>query len=201
MSRTDDEEGKHKLHLCWRRYACMVILMGLTGCAMPPAGMFSAAPATVWLPRQQVQQHLQQYLLQTGGRRVLQGFDIRFSRPVVQLNAGQQRVWTQFDVVITPPLLGQAAQGQLLTSANLIFQAKNRSLHWQDVRVERFDVAGLPQYQEKLHAIGQILVRQLQTDAALYTFKPEELAGGADHTGTITLRNDGVAIQVTSQRR
>ena len=109
--------------------------------------------------------------------RYLEVFDIALEAPRLKLMSEHNRIGTQLPYRLGGPLSGgRQYEGLLQLSYGLRFEPSDSSVRLTDVRVEEFQLAGLPPAQQRRVAgLGGLLAQDLLQDFAIHRFRPEEL--------------------------
>jgi hypothetical protein len=109
--------------------------------------------------------------------RYLELFDVVLDRPQVRLIPAENRIGTAMGYNIGASLLGmRPVQGKLDLSYSLRFEPSDQSVRLTQVRVERFDVPGVPSaLSSRVNRLGGLLAEELLKDFVIHRLKPEDL--------------------------
>jgi len=109
--------------------------------------------------------------------RYLALFDVSLSAPQVRLMPAENRIGTAFSYSLGSLLLGaRLFQGQLDLSYSLRFEPADNSVRLSQVRVEGFDVPGVPPlYASRANRLGTLLAESLLQDLVIHRLRPEDL--------------------------
>jgi hypothetical protein len=108
--------------------------------------------------------------------RYLELLDITVSAPRVKLLPDTNRLATELEVNSSDRLFKTPFKGSLTMNHSLRFEPGDNSLRLADVRVERFQMDGMPSgLQGQMNRIGSFLAGELLQDHVIHTLKPEDL--------------------------
>ncbi|WP_137896449.1 DUF1439 domain-containing protein [Ramlibacter sp. 2FC] len=109
--------------------------------------------------------------------RYLEVFDIALDAPRLKLMPEENRIATQLPYRLGGPLTGgRAYTGLLQLSYGLRYEPSDSSVRLADVRVEEFQLAGLPPAQQsRAGRLGGLLAQDLLQDFPIHRFRPEDL--------------------------
>ena len=154
---------------CLPRAAIGALVCLLAACAA------LLGPRTVDVPRARLQALLdRQFPVET---RLLELFDATLSAPRLLLRPETNRIATEFDVTVADRLFKVPHRGTLALDYGLRFEASDNTVRLTTVRVERFEIDGVPApLQRQLGRIGVQLAEQQLSERVLYTLRPEDVA-------------------------
>lgn len=125
--------------------------------------------------------------------------DVTLNHPVLTLRVADNRLVLNARARLASPFMPQALAGVLSVAGRLAYDAPTRSIVVHDLRVEKadFGAAGAP-YAQQIDAAADFVVSQLLENAAVYTFKPEELsfAGVQFAPGAMTVTPAGLRVEI-----
>lgn len=153
-----------------RRWVTALIVLALTGCAS-----LTARGRVVEVSETQLATMLgRQFPV---SRRYLDVFDVVLREPQLRLMPESQRLGTRLAYTLGGPLLGtRSFDGTLELSYGLRFEPSDGSVRLTEVRLESFQVPGVPApLQSRASRLGGLLAESLLRDAAIHRFKPEDL--------------------------
>lgn len=108
--------------------------------------------------------------------RVASVFEVELARPQLALLADSDRVGLTMEANVASPFLKRGLHGSLALSGHLSLDQARNAVVITDARVDRFVFDGLDAgRQQQLAGAANLLSEQVLKDAALYTFRPEEL--------------------------
>jgi hypothetical protein len=108
--------------------------------------------------------------------RMLQLFDVQLTHPQLAILPEIDRVALSLDVSVAPPFLRQSWRGSMALSGRLVLDAARNAVFLTDTHLERFDVEGIDADRARdLGRAADLLVNQLVSDVAVYSFHPEDL--------------------------
>ena len=133
--------------------------------------------------------------------RYLELFDVSLSAPQVRLMPAENRIGTAFSYSLGSLLLGaRPFQGRLDLSYGLRFEPADNTVRLSQVRVEGFDVPGVPPlYASRANRLGALLAESLLQDLMIYRLKPEDLQaarGWGYQPGALTVLPGGLRLQL-----
>lgn len=139
------------------------------------AGCAALAPRSVSISEARLAQVLSEQF--PFNSRLLEVFDITLNAPQVRLLPAENRIGTRFNYSLGGFLLGtRAYQGQLELSYGLRYEPSDASVRLTQVRVEDFEVPGVPAaFASRASRLGALLAEQLLHDFTLYRLSPEDL--------------------------
>ncbi len=133
--------------------------------------------------------------------RYLELFDVSLSAPQVRLMPAENRIGTAFSYSLGSLLLGaRPFQGRLDLSYGLRFEPTDNSVRLSQVRVEGFEVPGVPPlYASRANRLGAVLAESLLQDMMIYRLKPEDLQaarGWGYQPGALNVLPGGLRLQL-----
>jgi hypothetical protein len=138
--------------------------------------------------------------------RYLELFDVSLSAPQVRLMPNENRIGTAFSYSLGSLLLGSRSfQGQLDLSYGLRFEPTDNTVRLSQVRVEGFEVPGVPQaYASRANRLGGLLAENLLKDLVIHRLKPEDLdiaRGWGYQPGALDVVPGGLRLQLDPVKR
>lgn len=148
-----------------------MLILALAGCALLPG------PRSVHLPEAKLAAMIAGQF--PFSARYLELFDVTLDTPRVRLMPQDNRIGTELDYRIGASLFGRRqAGGTLGLSYGLRYEPADQTVRLTQVRVERFDVPGVPQAQAaRASRLGGLLAESLLQDFVIHRLKPEDLRG------------------------
>jgi len=133
--------------------------------------------------------------------RYLELFDVSLSAPRVRLMPDENRIGTAFSYSLGSLLLGaRPFQGQLDLSYGLRFEPTDNTVRLSQVRVEGFEVPGVPPlYASRANRLGALLAESLLKDLVIHRLKPEDLQaarGWGYQPGALNVLPGGLRLQL-----
>lgn len=133
--------------------------------------------------------------------RYMELFDVVLDRPQVRLMPAENRIGTAMGYSIGASLLGmRPTQGTLDLSYSLRFEPADQTVRLTQVRVERFDVPGVPPaYATRVNRLGGLLAEGLLQDFVIHRLKPEDLQaaqGWGYQPGALQVVPGGLRLQL-----
>ena len=138
--------------------------------------------------------------------RYLELFDVSLSAPQVRLMPAENRIGTAFSYALGSLLLGtRQVQGRLDLSYGLRFEPADNTVRLSQVRVEGFDVPGVPPlYAARANRLGALLAESLLQDLVIHRLTPEDLQtarGWGYQPGALTVLPGGLRLQLDPVQR
>lgn len=138
--------------------------------------------------------------------RYLELVDVSFSHPRLRLLPQENRIQTELDYTMGTVLAGtRTARGVLGLSYGLRFDPADRTVRLTEVRVDRFDVPGVPPGQaERMSRLGSAVAETILRDAVIHRLRPEDLkvaSGWAYEPGAFRVVPGGLQLTMTPVRR
>lgn len=108
--------------------------------------------------------------------RVLEVFEVTLSRPALGLVPDAQRVALATDTEVRPPFTREVWLGRLAVSGSIFLDNASNAVRLRNARVDEFRLDGVnPEAQRHLTRLANVLLKNVYTDIAIYTFRPEDL--------------------------
>jgi hypothetical protein len=138
--------------------------------------------------------------------RYLELFDVSLSAPQVRLMPAENRIGTTFSYSLGSLLLGaRPFQGRLDLSYGLRFEPTDDTVRLTQVRVEGFEVPGVPPlYASRANRLGALLAESLLQNLVIHRLKPEDLQavrGRGYQPGALTVLPGGLRLQLDPIQR
>ena len=138
--------------------------------------------------------------------RYLELFDVSLSAPRVRLMPTEDRIGTAFSYSLGSLLLGSRSfQGELALSYGLRFEPSDHTVRLSQVRVEDFEVPGVPSaYASRASRLGVLLAENLLKDLVIHRLKPEDLQaarGWGYQPGALSVVPGGLRLQLDPVQR
>lgn len=172
----------------------LLLAWGLTGCAVLQPG-----PRSIDLSEAKLAAMIgDQFPFNS---RYMELFDVVLDRPQVRLMPAENRIGTAMGYSIGASLLGmRPTQGTLDLSYSLRFEPADQTVRLTQVRVERFDVPGVPPaYATRVNRLGGLLAEGLLQDFVIHRLKPEDLRaaqGWGYQPGALQVVPGGLRLQL-----
>jgi hypothetical protein len=170
------------------------VAVGLSACALLNPG-----PRTVDMSEQQLAALISRQF--PFNSRYLEVFDIVLDAPRVRLMPAENRIGTELGYTLGAGLFtSRQFQGALNLSYGLRFDATDQTVRLADVRVENFEVPGVPSaYASRANRLGGLLAEGLLKDFVLYRLKPEDLQASSQwgyQPGPMTVVPGGLQLRL-----
>jgi hypothetical protein len=138
--------------------------------------------------------------------RYLELFDVSLASPRVRLIPAENRIGTELGYSVGSFLLGSREyQGKLNLSYGLRFEPSDNTVRLSQVRVEGFEVPGVPSaYAARANRLGGLLAESLLKDFAIHQLKAEDLdiaRGWGYQPGALTVQSGGLRLQLDPVKR
>jgi hypothetical protein len=138
--------------------------------------------------------------------RYLELFDVSLASPRVRLIPAENRIGTELGYSLGSFLLGaRDYQGRLNLSYGLRFEPSDNTVRLSQVRVEGFEVPGVPSaYASRANRLGALLAENLLKDFVIHRLKPEDLEiarGWGYQPGALSVVPGGLRLQLDPVRR
>lgn len=107
--------------------------------------------------------------------RWLDAIDVTALAPKLSLQPGASTITADIDVEAVNKLFGERYHGNLSVASGLRYEPMDNSFRFMGVKVNRFEVDGLPQaYKPETQRLGALLAEQLLENYPIYTLTPEQ---------------------------
>jgi hypothetical protein len=138
--------------------------------------------------------------------RYLELFDVSLASPRVRLIPGENRIGTELGYSLGSFLLGSREYaGKLNLSYGLRFEPSDNTVRLTQVRVEGFEVPGVPSaYASRANRLGGLLAENLLKDFVIHRLKPEDLTlarGWGYQPGALNVVPGGLRLQLDPVQR
>jgi len=162
-----------------RRRFMALALAAAAGLATGCSGAFG--PHTVELSQARLQELVARRF--PIDKRVLDAVDLTLDSPRVSLQPDANRIAIDLDLrAAGGGAVSARLGGQLRVSEALRFEPSDNTIRLVDVRVERFEIEGLPHsWQRQVDKLGKPFARSLLEGQVLYTLRPKDIAGLEGH--------------------
>lgn len=183
----------------WLAGSVSVLALGLSGCALLQPGQ-----RTVGISEAKLAQAIAAQF--PFNNRYLELFDVSLAAPRVRLMPRENRIGTELGYSIGTLWSGsRAVQGTLNLSYGLRFEPNDGTVRLADVRVDGFEVPGVPQaYAARANRLGGLLAENLLQDFVLHRLKPEDLkaaSGWGYQPGALQVVPGGLQLQLNPVKR
>lgn len=156
-----------------KRIYTTALTMGLILSFSLLSACISLLDHTITVTQEQLQQKLQAVPIEP--LTVLQVFELNLSKPIVSLDAANERIRVSMDTVLTAPF-APALRGNAVLSGKLRFDVATNAVLLTEPKIESIDIAALgSRNKELVTALAGRLGEGMLNNYPLYTFKPEEL--------------------------
>ncbi|WP_372659055.1 DUF1439 domain-containing protein [Hydrogenophaga sp.] len=184
-------ESTRRRLLFWS--ASLPLALGLTACAGLQPG-----PRTVDISEARLAQMIAgQFPFNS---RYLEIFDVSLAAPRVRLLPAENRIGTEVAYSIGTLFGTRPTQGTLSLSYGLRFEPSDNSVRLSEVRIDSFEVPGVPQaYANRASRLGALLAEGLLQDFAIHRFSADDLAASQRwgyRPGAMTVLPGGLRLQL-----
>ena len=167
----------------------------LSGCALPAPG-----PRTLEISEARLVERIAvQFPVQ---RRFMDVFELSLDTPRVRLMPEENRLGTELDYVLgtVGRPASRAVRGKLALSYGLRIDTRDQTVRLHEVRVENFDVPGMPPpIGQHASRMGGMVAEDLLRDLVVYRIRPEDLqsVGRRGYTpGELTVVPGGLQLRL-----
>lgn len=167
----------------------------LTGCALPPP-----APRTLEISEARLVERIAvQFPVQ---RRFMEAFDLSLDNPRVRLSPEENRIGTELDYLlgVAGRPSSRGVRGKLALSFGLLINTQDQTVRLHEVRVDTFDVPGLPPaIGQQASRMGGLLAEDLLRDFVVYRIRPEDLKAAGRwgyEPGPVTVVPGGLQVRL-----
>jgi hypothetical protein len=179
--------------------AIAIPVLWLSGCALLPP-----RPRTVDISEARLVELINQQF--PFNSRYLELFDVSLASPRVRLIPDENRIGTELGYRLGSFLLGSREyQGRLNLSYGLRFEPSDNTVRLSGVRVEDFEVPGVPSaYAARANRLGALLAENLLKDFVLYRLQPEDLTvsrGWGYQPGLLSVVPGGLRLRLDPVQR
>lgn len=125
--------------------------------------------------------------------------EVTLARPVVELNADENRLSTSFEINVKLPLTSRNISGALKISGRPEYVVASRALFLRGVRVERIRMDNMPDaLSASLAKAASTIGREVLEDKPLYIFTAEEFIkyGARYEPERVEVRADALVLKV-----
>lgn len=134
-------------------------------------------------------------------QRYLDLFDVTLSAPRVRLIPAQNRIGTELAYALGASVLGERQMtGTLGLSYGLRFEPSDATVRLANVKVERFDLSGLPRaYAVRAHQLGALLAEHLLQDLVVHRLDAVDMRrmeGRGLKPGALSVVPGGLRLQL-----
>jgi hypothetical protein len=173
--------------------------LGLAGCAA-----LQPAPRTVGISQAKLLELIAGQF--PFNNRYLELFDVSLASPRLRLIPAENRIGTELGYSIGASLLGSRTyQGTLNLSYGLRFEPSDGTVRLSQVRVEDFEVPGVPPaFASRANRLGGLLAENLLKDFVVHRLKPEDLQaakGWGYQPGALQVVPGGLQLQLNPVQR
>ncbi len=138
--------------------------------------------------------------------RYLELFDVSLAAPRVRLIPAENRIGIELGYKLGSFLLGaREYQGKLKLSHGLRFEPSDNTVRLSQVRVEDFEVPGVPSaYAARANRLGALLAENLLKDFVIHRLKAEDLdiaRGWGYQPGALTVQPGGLRLRLDPVKR
>lgn len=170
-------------------------MWALSGCALPAPG-----PRTLEISEARLVERIAvQFPVQ---RRFMDVFELSLDTPRVRLVPEENRLGTELDYVLgtVGRPASRAVRGKLALSYGLRIDTRDQTVRLHEVRVENFDVPGMPPpIGQHASRMGGMVAEDLLRDLVVYRIRPEDLesVGRRGYTpGELTVVPGGLQLRL-----
>lgn len=183
----------------WLAGSVSLLALALSGCALLQPG-----PRTVAISEARLAQAIAAQF--PFNSRYMELFDVSLAVPRVRLMPDENRIGTELGYSVGALLLGsRQMQGTLNLSYGLRFEPSDGTVRLADVRVEGFEVPGVPQaYASRANRLGGLMAENLLRDFVIHRVKAEDLQlaqGWGYQPGALQVVPGGLQLQLNPVKR
>jgi hypothetical protein len=130
--------------------------------------------------------------------RMLELFDVRLSRPQLDIIPDRDRIGLTIDADVAPFFMHQSWTGSLALSGRLYVDPQRGGVFMADPRVDRLEIGGADQSnQRQLTKVANLVIDKVVRDVPVYSFRMEDLRyAGVQYVPT-SIRTVPGALRVT----
>lgn len=111
--------------------------------------------------------------------RYMELLDVSLTQPRMRLLPEENRIRTDLRYSLGTVISGtRRVEGEMSLSYGLRYEPSDQTVRLAEVRVDRFEVPGLPERAERMSRLGGAVTEALMRDAVIHRFKPEDLQVG-----------------------
>lgn len=137
--------------------------------------------------------------------RYMELLDVSLSQPRLRLRPEDNRIQTELHYALGTVLAGtRQVEGELGLSYGLRYEPSDQTVRLKDVRVDRFDVPGMPGRADRLSRLGGAVTETLMQDAVIHRFEAKDLQaapGWVYEPGEPVIVPGGLRVTLTPVRR
>jgi len=138
-------------------------------------------------------------------QRYMELFDVTLSQPRVWLLPAENRIGTELSYSLGASILSERQMtGLLAMSYGLRFEPSDGSLRLDDVKVQKFDLQGLPKaYASRTPQLGRLLAQTLLQDLVVHRLEGNDLRRVQQaqwRPGVLKVLPDGLELQLEPAR-
>jgi hypothetical protein len=150
----------------WAMAALLLAMSLLSGCA-------TSKPRTIDIPQAQLQGIVDKRFPYKA--RWLDAIEITAVQPKLTLPPGAGTILANIDIQAVDKIFNHGYHGNLGISSGLRYEPSDNSFRFTGVKVERFEVQGLPTaYAPETARLGTLLAQQLLENYAIFTLSPQQ---------------------------
>lgn len=176
------------------------LLLGACGSV---GGLFKQGPRTVEISQEKLLAQIAQEF--PFNKRLLDLFDVSVSAPRLKMLPQENRVATELDLTAGENLLRRVFKGKLALTYGLKYEPSDNSIRLADVRVQKFEVDGVPEgLQSRFSRVGGLLAEEVLNGYVVHRLKPEDLKtaeGLGFKPGALNVTGTGLALTLEPIKR
>jgi hypothetical protein len=171
-------------------------LVSLAACGLLVSCASFVGPREVDLPLYKLQAGMDRHF--PLDNRMLELFDVRLSRPQLEIQPDRDRIALTIDANVAPFFLKQAWTGSLALSGRLYVDPSRGGVFMADPRVDRVAIDGADaSNQRQLAKVANLLIDKVVRDVPVYSFRMEDLRYAGVQFVPTTIRTVPGALRVT----
>jgi hypothetical protein len=171
-------------------------LVSLAACGLLVSCASFVGPREVDLPLYKLQAGMDRHF--PLDNRMLELFDVRLSRPQLEILPERDRIALTIDANVAPFFLKQSWTGNLALSGRLYVDPSRGGVFMADPRVDRVAIDGADaSNQRQLAKVANLLIDKVVRDVPVYSFRMEDLRYAGVQFVPTNIRTVPGALRVT----
>jgi hypothetical protein len=129
---------------------------------------------------------------------MLELFDVRLSRPQLDIMPDRERIGLTIDADVAPFFMRQSWTGSLALSGRLYVDPQRGGVFMADPRVDRLEIGGAEESnQRQLTKVANLVIDKVVRDVPVYSFRMEDLRYAGVQFVPTSIRTVPGALRVT----